>query len=194
MSGFIIYILVSVFTPGPNNIFASVSTVKSGLKVTLRFMFGVLFGTFIIFLLTGLFNVYLYQHMAIINQIIGVVGGLFILYLALRMFLDRKDEEKLLIRGDRLFWTAIVLNFVNAKTIIFGLTVATYYLQMGFPADGMPWFSALMAVLCFVAVMVWGLFGKLFKAWLKQYRILFNIVMSVLLAYSGIIILVESLT
>ncbi|HPJ23793.1 MAG TPA: LysE family translocator [Bacillota bacterium] len=194
MAGFISYILISIFTPGPNNIFASVSTVKSGFKKTMPFMLGVLVGTFIIFVIAGMFNVYLYENIKIITEIIGIVGGLFIIYLAIKMILERKETEKSLINNDRFFITAILLNFVNAKTIVFGLTVSTFYLEMDFPSKGMIWFAAIMSLLCFVSVIVWGVFGKIFREWLVKYHVIFNLVMGALLGYSGIIIIIESLS
>lgn len=193
MAGFIIYILISVFTPGPNNIFSSISSARSGFKKTMRFMLGILVGTFLVFVITAIINVYLYTNIRIITKIIGVVGGIFILYLALRMFMSRKDEEKLLITGDKLFFMAVILNFINAKTIIFGLTVATYYLELNFNPNNIIAFAFLMAVLCFLAVVVWGLFGQLFREYLTKYRVIYNIIMSALLAYSAVMIIVESL-
>lgn len=51
MTGFITYILISVFTPGPNNIFSSISSARMGFKKTHRFMLGILVGTFLVLLL-----------------------------------------------------------------------------------------------------------------------------------------------
>jgi len=155
MGGFITYILISVFTPGPNNIFSSISSAKVGFKKTLRFMFGILVGTFLVFVITSLINLYLYSNVRIVTRIIGIFGGVFILYLALKMFLSRKDDDRLLIKNDKLFIMAVILNFINAKTIIFGLTIATFYLELGFDPDYIILFSFLMAILCFIAVVVW---------------------------------------
>jgi threonine/homoserine/homoserine lactone efflux protein len=194
MMGFITYILISVFTPGPNNIFSSISSARLGFKKTHRFMLGILVGTFLVFVIAGLLNVYFYQNVRIITRIIGVTGGIFILYLALKMFLTRNDGEKLLITNDKLFTMAIILNFINAKTIIFGLTVATFYLELGFNPDYMIYFNIFMAILCYLAVIVWGLFGQVFKEYLVKYRTIYNILMSLLLAYSAVIIIVESIS
>jgi cysteine/O-acetylserine efflux protein len=193
MGGFITYIFVSVFTPGPNNIFASTSSARIGFKKTLRFMFGILVGTFLVFLITGLITLYLFTNIAIITKIIGVLGGLFILYLAVKMFISRSSSEKLLINNDKLFLMAVILNFINAKTIIFGLTVATYYLELNFSPNYLILFTLIMAILCFLAVVIWGLFGQIFKQILTKYRTIYNIIMAALLAYSGIIIIYESL-
>lgn len=193
MGGFITYILISVFTPGPNNIFSSISSAKIGFKKTLRFMFGILVGTFLVFVITSLLNLYLYSNVRVVTQIIGILGGVFILYLALRMFLSRKDDDKLLIKNDKLFIMAVVLNFINAKTIIFGLTIATFYLELGLDPDYLIVFSFFMAVLCFIAVVVWGLFGQVFKDILTKYKVYYNIIMALLLAYSAVMIIVESI-
>ena len=193
MAGFITYILISVFTPGPNNIFASTSTLKIGFRKTLRFMLGVFVGTFVVFLLTSLLNIFLYENIRIITTIIGIVGGLFIVWLAVKMFLARKENEKPLIKGNKMFLMAVLINFINAKTIIFGLTVATFYLNLDFPSKYLVYFDLLMAVLCFIAVVVWGLFGKLFKEFLTKYRTIYNIIMALLLAYSGAVIIYESI-
>lgn len=193
MGGFITYILISVFTPGPNNIFSSISSAKIGFGKTLRFMWGIFVGTFLVFVITALLNLYLYSNVRIITRIIGVLGGVFILYLALKMFLDRANDEKLLITNDKLFFMAIILNFINAKTIIFGLTIATYYLELGFDPDYLILFSILMAFLCFIAVIVWGLFGQFFKEVLTKYKVYYNIIMALLLAYSAIMIIIESI-
>ena len=193
MSGFIIYILVSIFTPGPNNIFASASSAKVGFFRTLPFMFGVLVGTFIVFYLTGLFNVYLYENVRVISQVIGILGGLFILYLALSMFRTRHDGGKLMIENGRLFLMAVLLTLINPKAIIFGLTVAAYFLKLGFDPGGMLLLSIINAILCLLSVFVWGFFGHTMKLYLNKYRLQFNILMAILLAYSGIIIIIESL-
>ncbi len=192
MSGFIIYILVSIFTPGPNNIFASASSAKVGFRKTLPFMFGVLLGTFIVFIITGLFNVYLYDNLRIVNQVIGVLGGLFILYLAISMYFTSNKEGKLMIPDSKYFTMAIMLTLINPKALIFGLTVTTYYLQLGFPSTGMVFLAIINAVLCLLSVFLWGFFGQTFKLYLEKYQKQFNIIMSLLLAYSGIIILIES--
>ena len=193
MSGFIIYILVSIFTPGPNNIFASASSAKSGFVKTLPFMFGVLVGTFIVFVITGLFNLFLYENVRVINQVIGILGGLFILYLAIMMYKARSDEEQLMITNGKLFTMAIVLTLINPKAIIFGLTVATYYLNLGFDPSGMLYLAVINAVLCLLSVFVWGWFGVTMRRFLKTYQLQFNILMALLLAYSGVLIIIESI-
>lgn len=193
MLAFISYILVSVFSPGPNNIFASISTSRIGLKKTYPFMLGIFLGTFFVFAISGALTVYLYSNIRVVTKIIGVFGGIFILYLAVSMLFSKANEEKLLIKNDRLFTMAVILNFINAKTIIFGFTICAYYLELGFSKTFLPIFILIMAFLCFLAVLVWGLLGHFFKQLLQKYRFGFNVLMSLLLGYSAIMIIIESL-
>lgn len=193
MPAFITYIIVSIITPGPNNIFASASSAKIGFWKTMRFMLGIFVGTSLIFMITGLFNLFLYENVRFITKVIGISGGVFILYLAGRMFIERHEEDKLMITNDKLFLMAVVLNFVNAKTIIFGLTVSTLYLDLGFNQDGILFFALLMGFFCYIAVILWGLFGHIFKQLLSKYNVIYTVLMAVLLGYSGVLIIVESI-
>lgn len=193
MSGFIVYIIVSVFTPGPNNIFSSASSLKIGFRKTLPFMLGVFVGTFIVFYITGMLNVFLYENVQVITKIIGIFGGLFILYLGVKMFLSSKQDEKLMITNNHYFLMAILLTLINPKALIFGLTVATFYLHLGYENSGILLLSFILAFLCFVSVVVWGVFGRVFRKFLSKYRVAFNIVMAVLLGYSGVLIIIESI-
>jgi threonine/homoserine/homoserine lactone efflux protein len=193
MSAFIIYILVSIFTPGPNNLFASASSSKIGVQKTFPFMFGVLVGTFIVFYITSLFNVFLWEQVPIITKYIGILGGLFILYLAFEMYKARDVEGKMMITNGKYFIMAILLTLINPKAIVFGLTVATFYLNLGYTSNGLLFLSFINAILCFVSVVVWGYFGALMKRVMHDYRTVFNIIMALLLAYSGIIVILESI-
>ncbi len=193
MDAFIIYILISIFTPGPNNLFASASSSKIGVRKTLPFMFGVLVGTFLVFLATGLFNVILYAYVPMITKLIGVLGGMFILYLAAEMIMASKDESKMMITNGKYFIMAILLTLINPKALIFGLTVATFYLTLEYEPSGIIVLSVINAALCFVSVVVWGYAGHLLKRVMYNHRVAFNIIMALLLAYSGIIVIIESI-
>jgi threonine/homoserine/homoserine lactone efflux protein len=128
-----------------------------------------------------------------INQVIGIFGGLFILYLALAMFRSRHQDDQLMIKNGKLFPMAIALTLINPKAIIFGLTVATFYLNLGYNPNGMFVLSLINAILCFLSVIVWGFFGHTMRQILQRYQLQFNIFMALLLGYSGLLIIVESI-
>ena len=56
---FLLYVFVTSFTPGPNNIMAMLFANKYGFKKTLRFCLGVGAGFFVIMILVSYFNLLL---------------------------------------------------------------------------------------------------------------------------------------
>jgi len=191
MSGFIIYIVVSIFTPGPNNIFSSISAGERGFTKTIPFMIGIGLGTTLVFLSAAFVNNYVLQGSVIYNYI-GVIGGLFIVYLGVLMLLGKSIENRLFDR-DYLVLKAIFLNFINPKTLLFGLTIAVYYTKMDLPISLLYWFMVLMGILCFVAVAVWAIFGQIFQVLLKNKKMIYHLIMGILLCYSGALIVIESI-
>ncbi len=192
MSGFIIYIIVSIFTPGPNNIYASFSSSKIGFKKTMPFMIGIFLGTTLIFVITAFLNIVLYTYMETAFRYVGIIGGLFIIYLSIVMA-TKHTKKTNLHQKEKQFMIAIMFNFINPKTIIFGITVATYYIEVGLSKSYIYMFTLLMGVLCYLAVIVWGLLGVYFSKILNKHSVIFNVSMALLLAYSGVVILVESI-
>lgn len=192
MVGFIIYVIVSIITPGPNNIYASVHASKYGITKTIPFNLGVLIGTFIVFLFTSYINHVIFTQTQSLMKIIGILGGLYILFLSIGMlYKETSKTVKKPIKNP--FSTAIILQFINPKTMIFGLTVATFYVQLYHNSSHLFWLSLINAILCFLSVMAWSLLGKLFSEYIHTYQRLFRITMAALLGYSGIIIILESI-
>ena len=86
------------------------------------------------------------------------------------------------------------MTFVNPKAFLYGLTITALYaeplyLEEFSTAVLMPLF---LAVLCFISVILWGLFGSVFKQFLAKYQRGFNLVMGSLLIYSAIVVLIDA--
>jgi len=193
MKPLLIFILISTFTPGPNNILSSTTSSKTGVIKTLPFMIGVLVGTFIVFVVTGYFNILFINNISNIETYIGYIGAIYMSYLAfniLRSTDNFQSESK--IASKNLFFLAIFMTFVNPKAILFGLTVSGLYFESSITLTFLLLFSLFLAVLCFVSVLVWGIFGFLFMKFLSDYHKVFNIVMASLLLYSALIILIDT--
>jgi len=193
MDPVIIYVLVGTFTPGPNNIMSSSSSSRIGFLKTLPFMLGVLVGTFLVFTLTGIFNVILFDNITIIKKYIGYIGALYMLYLAYKIATAPSISEGKDIGTKNLFFKAIFLTFVNPKAIIFGLTVTGLYISWGIDLEVLLGISIILAILCFVSVIIWGLFGFVFMKFLSKYQKIFNIAMASLLIFSALLILIDTI-
>lgn len=196
MGPVLIYALVATFTPGPNNILSTTTASSVGFKKAFPFMVGVLFGTFIVFFACSMFNVFLYTQVTFITRYIGIIGAVYLCYLAYKIMKSNSsnDLEGIGLKPKHLLFKGLTLTFVNPKAFLYGLTITALYaeplyLEEFSTAILMPLF---LAVLCFISVILWGLFGSVFQQFLKKYQHGFNLVMGSLLIYSAVVVLIDA--
>lgn len=189
---FLLFVIVTSFTPGPNNFMAMAFANKHGLKKTTTFCLGVGVGFFVITLLCSFFNILLTSVLPIIQFPLTIFGVGYMLYLAFKI-LTSKDNGGGNDEGDKNFFLiGILLQFVNPKGILFGITVvATYILPYYSSYFSYLVFSLFLGLVGVMSTFSWSLFGSIFQKFLLQYRKQFNIIMAVLLVYSAFSILVK---
>lgn len=189
---FLLFVIVTSFTPGPNNIMAMAFANKHGLNKSVQFSFGVGVGFFVIISLSSIFNRLLTSVLPIIEFPLTIFGVGYMLYLAYKI-LTSKDSD----RGNdeehrSYFLIGVLLQFVNPKGILFGITVVSTFI--------LPYYDSYFSYFLFalflggvgvISTFSWGLFGSIFQKLLIQYRKQFNIVMAALLIYSAFSILVN---
>ncbi|PFE05924.1 lysine transporter LysE [Bacillus cereus] len=189
---FLLFVFISSFTPGPNNIMAMTFANKHGLKKTFTFCLGVSFGFFVLTLLCSFFNIILTSTLPIIEFPLTIFGVAYMLYLAFKTLTSKgntggNDEE-----NRNLFLIGILLQFVNPKGILFGLTVvATFILPYYHSYSSFLIYSLFLGMVGLMSTFSWSLFGSIFQKLLLQYRQQFNIVMAILLVFSAVSILVK---
>ena len=76
------FVVITTFTPGPNNISSASMGVLFGYKATWRYIFGIGVGFFLIMLLRGLISTTLLQILPDFENILRVIGAIYILWLA----------------------------------------------------------------------------------------------------------------
>ncbi|MFE4351997.1 LysE family transporter [Peribacillus butanolivorans] len=189
---FLLYVFVTSFTPGPNNIMAMLFANKYGFKKTLGFCLGVGAGFFVIMILSSYFNLLLKNFIPKIEFIMTFLAAIYMLYLAIKIISSKnndKDDD-----GDKnnRFLSAMLLQFVNPKGILYGITaVSTFIIPYHTSNFSLLFFSFFLAFVGFLSTLSWSVFGSLFQRFLKKYRSQFNLIMALLLVYSAISILVE---
>ncbi|AXN38192.1 lysine transporter LysE [Peribacillus butanolivorans] len=189
---FLLYVFVTSFTPGPNNIMAMLFANKYGFKKTLGFCLGVGTGFFVIMILSSYFNLLLKNFIPKIEFFMTFLAAIYMLYLAIKIISSKnndKDDD-----GDKnnRFFSAMLLQFVNPKGILYGITaVSTFIIPYHTSNFSLLFFSFFLAFVGFLSTMSWSVFGSLFQRFLKKYRSQFNLIMALLLVYSAISILVE---
>ena len=199
LSAFLSYVFVVTFTPGPNNIMSMANASRSGYKSTLNFILGVTTGFFFIMLFSSCFNIILSAYLPKINAYMSVVGALYMLYLALNIMgfhLKKKSHEdysdhevpfeKKNASGVNSYKAGLLLQFINPKVILYGITLTSSFI---IPYFSMVYqlllFSAFLALVAFASNSCWALFGSLFNKFLSKYSKPFNIFMGLMLVYSA---------
>ena len=137
--------------------------------------------------LCNIFSVALYNIIPSIKPFMNFIGAAYILFLAWKTFTSKPVEEKKTDDRTNKFLTGIILQFVNPKAILYGITIASSFIVPYYTsALILGGFSIFLAVVTFIAVSSWALFGSLFqKLFIKHYKVI-NIIMSALLIYCAV--------
>jgi threonine/homoserine/homoserine lactone efflux protein len=186
-AAFLSYVLVTTFTPGPNNIMSMSNASRYGFKKSIFFNIGILVGFFIIISLCSIFSVSLYNLIPSIKPIMTYIGAIYILWLAWKTYKSAPHSESKSEKQTNTFMSGLLLQFVNPKVILYGITtVSTFivpYYKSAFVLTG---FSAILAFIGFVSTCCWALFGSMFQRFLIKNDKLVNTIMALLLVYCAV--------
>lgn len=189
---FLLYVFVTSFTPGPNNMMAMAYANKYGFRKSLRFIFGVTAGIAVISLLSSYFNLFLYSFIPKIKVVMSMLGGLYLVYLAMRIMMNNPGGKEGHNEKSNSFLTGFLLQFVNPKVMLYGITaISTFVLPFYHSNSSLVLFSLFLAFAGFLGTACWAIFGAIFQKILSKYERAFRIFMGLLLLYSAVSIFVE---
>jgi cysteine/O-acetylserine efflux protein len=189
---FLIYVVVTTFTPGPNNVLAMSNAARDGYSRTLRFLAGIFTGFWLVMGLCGLLNAVLVSLLPQVRTALVYLGAAYMVYLALHIALAKPRPDGGSMADLNTFWAGFSLQFINLKVILYGVTVFSIFVAQLSPN---PWMVALfapaLAGVGFLATSCWALGGDMFRHFLNRYERWFNLVMAALLIYTAIASLVS---
>ena len=165
------FVLITTFTPGPNNISSASMGILYGYKKTLRYLGGIATGFFLIMLLCGWISATLRQWLAGFEMVLRIVGALYILWLAYHTFKASYnfDEDEQPLIG---FSNGFLLQLLNPKVIVYGLTLYATFVG-GSVAN--PFYLLLSALafagVAFVATSTWTLFGAAIRTYMGRSQV-----------------------
>lgn len=187
LAPFLVYVLVTTFTPGPNNILSMSNGLRYGYKKTLPFLLGIASGFFVLMLLCGVFNLTLATYVPSLQKWLNILGALYMLYLAYHILRSKPVEEGGEEKGLNSFKAGFILQFLNMKAILYGVTVYSLFIIATWRDPlSISLFALGLALLSFTSVSCWALGGDLFRIFLKKHYRVFNLVMAGLLVYSAL--------
>ena len=189
---FLTYVFVTTFTPGPNNLLSMSNAMHSGYRKTLKFLLGIFTGFILVMFLCGLLNFALLSLAPQVRTWLNILGAAYMVYLAIHIMLSKPDEGEQATDRMNTFRAGFVLQFLNLKSILYGITIFSNFIVPAYPNPlQAALFAPLLALIAFVAISAWALGGDIFRKTLNRYYRAANIVMGLLLIYTAIASLIH---
>ncbi|MDE5994555.1 MAG: LysE family transporter [Oscillospiraceae bacterium] len=180
IGNFFLYSVINAFTPGPGNILALNTVANYGWKKGKPLFFGIFTGYYVVQIICAVFIFGVSAFMPSVLGIMKYIGAAYILWLAIHIALSKPsadDEQK-----SASFMKGFLLQFVNVKIYLFGITALTGYVTDYSTAL---WvlilFEIVIATIGTAATMTWIGAGVLIRnVYQKHFRII-NILLAITL-------------
>ena len=190
---FIVFAIVGLYTPGPNNVMLLASGLNFGLRRTLPHVAGVGFGFAFLAAVVGLGLGAVFAAYPVLQSVLKYAGAAYLVYLALAI-----ARAGPVATGDAspqplTFWQAAVFQWVNVKGWVIAIGTITAYAALA----SYPWNILTMALLLLLlglsSAVTWTLFGAALQSLIRSPRAVrvFNWVMAALLLASLYPVLTE---
>ena len=174
---FLIYCVINAFTPGPGNILALNTVANYGWKKGRPLFFGIFARYYSVQIICALI---VYGVSTFLPSVLGImkyIGAAYILWLAIHIAISKPE----IVSSDKSasFMKGFMLQFVNVKIYLFGITALTGYITDYSTAFGiLLLFELFIATIGSVATLTWIGMGMLIQSfYIKHFRII-NIILS----------------
>jgi cysteine/O-acetylserine efflux protein len=182
------FVMVTNFTPGPNNISSASMGVLYGYRGTVKYLAGIAVGVFFILLLCAYMSNMLLKFIPSAEPVLRIIGAAYILWLAIGIarasyaFNDTNQSPMGFKKG-------FFLQPLNPKLAVCGLTIYSTFLSSA--TDNifvLTMFALLLALTTFCATSTWTIGGAAIRKHLHlpRVRVLVNAVLVLLLIYTAI--------
>jgi cysteine/O-acetylserine efflux protein len=188
---FLVILLVSTLTPGPNNILSMSRAAQVGFKKSFRMNLGMFAGFVVVIGSIAIFDHFLVSALPLLKPILQYAGAAYILWLAWSIAFGSSKKAAAQTNAGS-FLTGFAMQFINPKVIIFGLTmISTFVTPYYSSAAALAGFTLLISFMGFTATCCWGLFGSVFSKLFIEHEKVMNRILAVLLAGSAISLFFE---
>ncbi len=186
----IIFVLVTTFTPGPGNLASASMGMTFGYRQTFAFLAGIVVGYLLILLLCAFMSTTLLVVLPTVEPFLRTIGSCYILWLAYNTVKASYtvSEERPSPMG---FRHGFLLQTLNPKAMIFGLTIFTTFLSGIIELPLLLFLSCIvLATITFFSVSAWTLGGVKVQKYLhiQSVRVVVNLTLTALLLYCAVVI------
>ena len=180
LSNFLIYCVINAFTPGPGNILALNTVTNYGYKKGKPLFFGIFAGYYVVQIICAIFVYGVNSLLPNVMEVMKYIGAAYILWLAIHIAFSKKTSENT--EQSASFLKGFMLQFVNVKIYMFGVTALTGYVveyMSSFPV--LLFFELVVATIGTIATCTWiGLGVLIQKFYLRHFRVI-NIILALTL-------------
>ena len=181
LGNFFIYSVINAFTPGPGNILALNTVTNYGYKKGKPLFGGIFAGYYVVQVICAVFVFGVSTFLPDVLGIMKYIGAAYILWLAVHIALSKPITST--VEKSASFLKGFLLQFVNVKIYLFGITALTGYIT---EYSGSLWvlllFEIIIATIGTIATLTWIGMGVLIqRAYQKYYRVI-NIILALTLS------------
>lgn len=180
LGNFFIYSVINAFTPGPGNILALNTVTNYGYKKGRPLFWGIFAGYYVVQIICAVFVFGVSTFLPNMLGIMKYIGAAYILWLAFHIAFSKPSEDDT--EKSASFLKGFLLQFVNVKIYLFGITALTGYIT---DYSASLWvlllFELMIATIGTIATLTWVGMGVLIqRAYEKYYRAI-NIILALTL-------------
>ena len=171
------------FTPGPNNAVAAYSGFNFGIRKTLPLILGVGFGYTTLIILINFVLISTFKNYPIIQEIIRVLGTIFLIYLAYKISFSKISSDERTENPVK-FLDKFIFQFINPKGVMAGITLSSNFVEQGENyLNHSIWVIVVCSVTAFLSITSWTFLGKFLRKFATNNNFIkrFNYAMSLLL-------------
>lgn len=181
LGNFFIYSVINAFTPGPGNILALNTVTNYGYKKGRPLYWGIFAGYYVVQVICAVFMFGVSTFLPDLLGIMKYIGAAYILWLAVHIALSKPITST--VEKSASFLKGFLLQFVNVKIYLFGITALTGYVT---EYSAALWvlllFEMIIATIGTIATLTWiGMGGLIQRAYQKYYRLI-NIILALTLS------------
>ncbi|MEH2932365.1 LysE family transporter [Candidatus Ventrimonas sp. KK005] len=181
LGDFFIYSVINAFTPGPGNILALNTVTNYGYKKGRPLYWGIFAGYYVVQVICAIFVFGVSTFLPDVLGIMKYIGAAYILWLAVHIALSKPTTG--IVEKSASFLKGFLLQFVNVKIYLFGITALTGYItEYSTSLWILLLFEIIIATIGTIATLTWIGMGVLIqRAYQKYYRII-NIILALTLS------------
>ena len=181
LGNFFIYSVINAFTPGLGNILALNTVTNYGYKKGRPLYWGIFAGYYVVQVICAVFVFGVSTFLPNLLGIMKYIGAAYILWLAVHIALSKPTTGT--VEKSASFLKGFLLQFVNVKIYLFGITALTGYVT---EYSASLWvlllFEIIIATIGTIATLTWIGMGVLIqRAYQKYYRVI-NIILALTLS------------